>query len=285
MCLLKTLKYNSAGWRVPYDHVVFSDPKQLLMTYSFQLMLVLLTLSATESNGVEGQNWYRYYYGRLHRAQDFQFITDGLTHILQRPLQNNLPYLSNGNASLQCQSEAIVLFLEGFIGNRRFKKYVCETQRAHDFMIFLLYNSRTRSSADASKLGFVRLCILVLQSMSAERGFSSSLHRRFDGHVSLPANFKIANFNGTYADFLIITLYSIMTNEQLDGLRPAMFAIIGNVAPFVQNISHVASYKLAQLFVSSSSPKFLLARRDNHVLLQILMEALNSMLENNYKSK
>lgn len=81
-----TLKYNPASWRVPYDHVVFTDPRQVLVTYSLQLLLVLLLYPVPEAPGPVLKNNYRHYLGRLHRTQDFQFCVDGMTRILNQPV-------------------------------------------------------------------------------------------------------------------------------------------------------------------------------------------------------
>jgi hypothetical protein len=80
-----TLKYNPATWRVPYDHVVFTDPRQVLVTYSLQTLLVLLLYPVPESEGLVKNN-YRHFLGRLHRTQDFQFCVDGMTRILNQPV-------------------------------------------------------------------------------------------------------------------------------------------------------------------------------------------------------
>jgi hypothetical protein len=86
-----TLKYNPASWRVPYDHVVFTDPRQVLVTYSIQLLLVLLLYPVPESPGPILKNYYRQYLGRLHRIQDFQFCVDGMTRILNQPVRHIFP--------------------------------------------------------------------------------------------------------------------------------------------------------------------------------------------------
>jgi hypothetical protein len=82
-----TLKYNPASWRVPYDHMVFKDNKQLLATYCLQLLLVLVLYPVPEGpNGVTPKNYFRHFLGRLHRPQDFQFLVDGMTRILNQPV-------------------------------------------------------------------------------------------------------------------------------------------------------------------------------------------------------
>ncbi|KAF9272009.1 hypothetical protein BGZ68_002815, partial [Mortierella alpina] len=134
------LKYNPSGWGLPYNHVVFSDQKELLVMLSLQTIVVLLdyhvietlqpqspclqsdlagtrteehamvepdqgsTTSASSSAsspapttpasaappaqtaGAGMKNQFRYYLSRLHREQDFIFLTDGLYRILSNPM-------------------------------------------------------------------------------------------------------------------------------------------------------------------------------------------------------
>jgi hypothetical protein len=81
------MKYNPASWRVPYDHVVWKDPRQMLVIYCVQLLLVLLMYPIPEDGrGAPPKNYYRHYFGRLHRPQDFQFLVDGMTRILNQPV-------------------------------------------------------------------------------------------------------------------------------------------------------------------------------------------------------
>jgi hypothetical protein len=80
------LKYNPASWRVPYDHVVFKDQKQVLVTYSLQLLLVIILYPIPESVPGQTKNFYRHFLGRLHRSQDFQFLVEGMTRILNQPV-------------------------------------------------------------------------------------------------------------------------------------------------------------------------------------------------------
>jgi hypothetical protein len=91
-----TLKYNPASWRVPYDHMVFKDNRQLLVTYCLQLLLVLVLYPVPETqHGVTPKNYFRHFLGRLHRPQDFQFIVDGMMRILNQPVS-----LQQQNSSL-----------------------------------------------------------------------------------------------------------------------------------------------------------------------------------------
>lgn len=82
-----TMKYNSAAWRVPYDHVVWKDSKQTLVVYCLQFLLVMLLYPIPEEgHGPSPKNYYRHFLGRLHRPEDFQFLVDGMTRVLSQPV-------------------------------------------------------------------------------------------------------------------------------------------------------------------------------------------------------
>jgi hypothetical protein len=59
--LFQTLKYNPASWRVPYNPVVSKDPKQVLVTYALQFLLVILVYPIPEMGPASMQkNYYRH---------------------------------------------------------------------------------------------------------------------------------------------------------------------------------------------------------------------------------
>ncbi|RPB03533.1 hypothetical protein L873DRAFT_1826195 [Choiromyces venosus 120613-1] len=280
-----TLKYNPASWRVPYDHVVFSDPRQVLVTYCLQLLLVLLLYPVPEGRPNEPQfkNNYRHYLGRLHRTQDFQFLVDGMTRVLNQPIQATTSYLPGSQRSIQWAPEMLMLFWESLQCNKRFRSFIIETDRVHDFVILIIYYA-LEHRLDPSKSGVVRMCVFVLQTLSTEPKFGMSLNKHFEGQNTLPSSVRIPSFSGTYADYLIISIYSLITGSKgrLGAVYPALLAIIANVAPHIKPLSAAASTKLVQLFASMSAPAFLLANETNHALLHSLLESMNSIIEHNY---
>ncbi|KAF2090706.1 high-temperature-induced dauer-formation protein [Saccharata proteae CBS 121410] len=281
-----TLKYNPASWRVPYDHVVFKDPKQILVTYCLQLLLVLILYPIPEpGNGPPPKNYFRHFLGRLHRPQDFQFLHDGMTRILNQPLQATTSYLPGSQKTLTWAPEMLVLFWEALQCNKRFRSFIIDTDRAHDFVVFILFYAIDGSS-DPSRQGLIRMCIFILQTLSTEPSFGKNLNKPFEGQETLPASIRIPNFHGTYADYLITSIYTLLTNSKnkLDAVYPALLAIVNNIAAYVQNIGRAPSSKLLQLFASMSSPSFLLANETNHDLLHSLLEAINSIIEHQYSS-
>ncbi|OCL11038.1 hypothetical protein AOQ84DRAFT_387108 [Glonium stellatum] len=279
-----TLKYNPASWRVPYDHVVFKDPKQILVTYCLQLLLVLILYPIPEpGNGPPPKNYFRHFLGRLHRPQDFQFLVDGMTRILNQPLQATSSYLPGSHKSLTWAPEMIMLFWEALQCNKRFRSFIIDTDRAHDFVVLVLFYAIDQRN-DPTKQGLIRMCIFVLQTLSVEPNFGKSLNKTFERQESLPASIRIPNFHGTYADYLITSIFTLLTTSKgkLDAIYPALLAIINNIAAYIENLGRATSSKLLQLFASMSSPSFLFANEGNHILLQSLLEALNAIVEHQY---
>lgn len=198
------LNYNPAAWRVPYDHVVYNDPKQILITYCLQFLLVLVVYSIPESSkGQAPKNYFRHFLGRLHRPQDFEFLADGMSRTLNQSLQATSSYLPGSQKSLKWSSEMVMLFWEILQCNKRFRSFIIDTDRGHDFMILMLFHA-TEYKADPSKQGVVRMCAFILQTLSSEPNFGKLLNQEFESQDKLPAIIRMAEFKGTYADFLII---------------------------------------------------------------------------------
>ncbi|KEY73376.1 hypothetical protein S7711_01489 [Stachybotrys chartarum IBT 7711] len=284
--LLNTaLKYNPASWRVPYNTLVFKDTKQIVVGYSLQILLSLLLYPIPSSVAITSQkNFYRHFLGRLHRPQDFQFLVDGMTRILNQPLQDRSSYLPGSQATDIMAPEMLMLFWEIIQCNKRFRSFIIDTGRAHDFVVFALFYASEYSS-EASKQGVVRMCGFLLQTLSVEPQFGISLNKQFEGQDSLPNSIKINGFQGTYADFLVHSIFTLITKSQgkLSAIYPALLAIINNIAPYIEGLGSAGSSQLMQLFASMSSPSFLLANDENHKLLHSLLESINSIIEHKYR--
>ncbi|TAQ87248.1 hypothetical protein B7494_g4413 [Chlorociboria aeruginascens] len=279
-----TLTYNPASWRVPYNVQVFKDPKQVLVTYALQFLLVLLLYPIPESGPAQEQkNYFRHFLGRLHRPQDFQFIYDGITRILNQPINSSTSYIPGSQTFAKCASEMIMLFWEITQCNKRFRSFIIDTNRSHDFLILILFYT-IEYKLDTSKQGVVRMCVFLLQTMSMESNFGKNINKKFEAQETLPASIRIQPFNGSYADFLIHSIYNIITTShgKLTAIYPALLAIINNIAAHLDNISVSASSKLLQLFSSMSSPGFLLSNDSNHDLLQSLLESMNAIIEHQF---
>jgi hypothetical protein len=148
------------------------------------------------------KNFYRHFLGRLHRPQDFQFIVDGMTRILNQPLQATASYLPGAQAPVRFAPEIKMLFWEITQCNKRFRSFIVDTERAHDFVILILFYALEYKN-DASKQGVVRMCAFLLQTLSMEKNFGVNLNKAFEAQDTLPPAIRISGFVGTYGDFLI----------------------------------------------------------------------------------
>ncbi|KAJ8105396.1 hypothetical protein OPT61_g10204 [Boeremia exigua] len=197
---------------------------------------------------------------------------------------SNSSYLPGSHKSLTWAPEMIMLFWEALQCNKRFRSFIIDTDRAHDFVVLVLYYAIDQRN-DPSKQGLVRMCVFVLQTLSVEPQFGKSLNKVFEGQESLPPSIRIPNFHGTYVDYVITSIYTLLTTGKgkLEPIYPALLAIVNNIAAYVQNLGRAPSLKLLQLFASMSSPSFLLANDNNHTLLNSLLEAINAMVEHQYQ--
>lgn len=66
-----------------------------------------------------------------------------------------------------------------------------------------------------AQVGLVRMCAFMLQTLSSNRLFGVKINKSFDGHASLPASSKIPNFQGTYADYLILVCIKKKEEEEI----------------------------------------------------------------------
>jgi hypothetical protein len=96
----------------------------------------------------------------------------------------------------------IMLFWETLQCNKRFRSFIIDTDRAHDFVVLVLFYAMDQRN-DPTKQGLIRMCIFVLQTMSVEPNFGRGLNKAFEGQETLPPTIRVANFHGTYADYLV----------------------------------------------------------------------------------
>ncbi|KAH8702236.1 high-temperature-induced dauer-formation protein-domain-containing protein [Talaromyces proteolyticus] len=276
-----TIKYNPAIWKVPYDHVVWKDPKQTLVIYCLQFLLVILLYPIPEDGrGAPPKNYYRHYFGRLHRPQDFQFLVDGMTRILNQPMHATTSYLPGSQRSVKWAPEMLMLFWEALQCNKRFRSFIIDSNRSHDFVILCLFYAIEYKN-DPSKQGLVKMCIFILQTLSVEASFGKSLNLKFEAQETLPPSIRLPGFRGSYADYLIISIHALMTTSKgkLDAIYPALLAILNNIGAYIERLSPNSCSKILQLFASMSSPSFLLANETNHSLLAALLEFINLIIE------
>ncbi|KAL0097800.1 high-temperature-induced dauer-formation protein-domain-containing protein [Phycomyces blakesleeanus] len=232
--------------------------------------------SINESEG----NVFRHYLSKLHRSQDFEFLMDGMYRILLNPLQASNTYLPGSTKRVECNIEVMMLCWRVMEINLKFRTYLMETERALDLMVVLIYYTMENRS-NVAQVGLVRMCTFILQTLSSDRTFGVKLNKQFVSQSYLPALIRIPASHGTYGDFLIISIFSLIatTRGTLSTLYPALVLTISNVSPYLKNLSVTSSSKLVGLFSSISAPGFLLADESNYRLLSYLIEAFNNIIQ------
>jgi hypothetical protein len=148
-----------------------------------------------------------------------------------------------------------MLFWEALQCNKRFRSFIIDTDRAHDFVVLVLYYAIDQRN-DPSKQGLVRMCVFVLQTLSVEPNFGKSLNKTFEGQESLPPSIRIPNFHGTYADYVITvcipTRCRAWSNNRSRSTRSSRQARAGSTLytlrcwPFSITLPHMCRILVAQ---------------------------------------
>ncbi|ORZ11143.1 high-temperature-induced dauer-formation protein-domain-containing protein [Absidia repens] len=310
--------YNPSAWgRAAPSVVVFNDTREQLVVLCLRVLLLLLDTHSPASmlhlleqqqqqqqqekdldhNGdnddyatvekewisaAEG-NKFMYFLSKIHRAQDFQFLIDGFYRTLSHPMQGLVTYLPASSKRSKCYFEMTMLCWKLTQINPRFRAYLMETERALDLTLVLIYHAM-ENKLDPSQLGFVRMCVFVLQTLSTDRRFGTKLNKPFQGHASLPSSIRPPPsdpaFAGSYADFLILSIFNLIATSRghLSILYPSLIITLTNISPYLKYISAPAAGKWIALFGSFSAPGFLLADQNNPALVQYLLEAFQNVI-------
>jgi hypothetical protein len=111
-------------------------------------------------------------------------------------------YLPGSQKPVRWAPEMIMLFWETLQCNKRFRSFLIDSNRAHDFVVIFIFYA-IEFKTDSSKQGIVRMCVFLLQTLSVEPNFGKNLNKKFVAQETVPASIRISNFTGTYADFLV----------------------------------------------------------------------------------
>lgn len=118
-------------------------------------------------------------------------------------MQATTSYLPGSQRSVKWAPEMLMLFWEALQCNKRFRSFIIDSHRAHDFVILCIFYA-IEYRTDPSKQGVVKMCVFILQTLSVEPSFGKSLNKKFEAQDTLPQSIRITPFNGSYADYLII---------------------------------------------------------------------------------
>ncbi|CAG9812424.1 unnamed protein product [Phaedon cochleariae] len=279
--LLNTVcAYDPVGLGVPYNHLLFNDSIEPLVEAALQILIVTLDHDTSSSTPAESEdvsvpdNLFINYLSRIHRDEDFQFILNGVTRLLNNPLVQT--YLPNSTKKVHCHQELLVFFWKMCDYNKKFLYFVLKSSDVLDILIPILYHLND-SRADQSRVGLMHIGVFILLLLSGERNFGVRLNKPYTATVPM----DIPVFSGTHADLVIVVFHKIITtgHQRLQPLFDCLLTIMVNVSPYLKTLSMVASTKLLHLLEAFSTPWFLFSSSSNHHLVFFLLEIFNNIVQ------
>ncbi|XP_077406181.1 protein HID1b isoform X3 [Vanacampus margaritifer] len=273
--------YEPSGWGLPYDHLLFSDQRRLLVEQALQVLMVALeqrrphAASAVEDETDSGgpENQFVNFLSRIHREEDLSFILKGVSRLLNNPLLQT--YLPNSAKKIAFHQELLVLFWKLCDFNKKFLFFVLKSSDVLDVLVPILF-FLNEARADPSGAGLVHMGVFILLLLSGERNFGVRLNKPFTLRVPM----DVPVFSGTHADLLII-FHRMMTcgHQRLQPLFDCLLTVIVNVSPYLKSLSMVSANKLLHLLEVFSWPWFLFSAPHNHQLVFFLLEVFNNLIQ------
>ncbi|KAL1302930.1 hypothetical protein AAFC00_003251 [Neodothiora populina] len=260
------------------------SPKEVHETHvrtclHFLLVNLLNRAPWSDPEGHPPQNKFRDLFSHLHKATHLQFLAEGIAKILRQPLEASSNALHIVQRPLNWAHEILPLLWEAMYCNKYFRAFVCETGRQFELTVFLLFYILDPNS---SMEGVVRVSVLCLQVMSESPAYASSLNKPFEGHDNLPTFMQIKNFHGSYADYLLTWLCTILKPDhhgRINAMSASIVGIIVNISPYVVELGRATSLKMMQVLDLVSRDRTLVTTELNTVITSNLVRAINTFVE------
>ncbi|KDN39617.1 hypothetical protein K437DRAFT_9733 [Tilletiaria anomala UBC 951] len=298
------LSYDSPQLSYPMDEMAaphFAVPQRppLATADSYASRDFPIARSTSDATHTRHQkpNIFRFYISRLHRVADFVCLWNGIAGILEHfipsgnqiiPLSLQLPGNTADPASTVLHIPETLILLWSLIDhNPRFRNFVLDdVYRAPQLLCDLLYFTLANKD-NLAQQGLVRLCVFMLQDISAERAFAINISKVGSyPKGKLPAKFAPSGGEGSAADLLVQSVYHFLgsTKGALASLYPPLIISLSNTGAFWRSLSVTSSARLVQLLSSFSNAAFLLADEGNPRLLFYMLEALTSLIQYQFSS-
>uniref|UniRef100_A0A8K9X1I3 HID1 domain containing n=1 Tax=Oncorhynchus mykiss TaxID=8022 RepID=A0A8K9X1I3_ONCMY len=272
--------YDAVGYGIPYNHLMFSDYREVLVEHAVQVLIVTLEHEAGPAAPVGPDNLFVNYLSRIHREEDFSFILKGLARLMTNPLIQT--YLPNSAKKIRFHQELLVLFWKLCDFNKKFLFFVLKSSDVLDVLVPILFYLND-ARADQSRVGLVHIGVFILLLLSGERNFGVRLNKPYS--VRVPMDIPV--FTGTHADLLIVIFHKIITSghQRLQPLFDCLLTIVVNVSPYLKSLSMVAANKLLHLLEAFSTNWFLFSASQNHHLVFFLLEVFNNLIQYQFDGK
>ncbi|XP_049615796.1 protein HID1b isoform X1 [Syngnathus scovelli] len=267
--------YEPWGWGFPYEHLLLTDRRRLLVEQALHVLLVALERPAVhETHSSVPENQFVNFLSRIHREEDLGFILKGVSRLLNKPLMQT--YLPNSSKKIIFHQELLILLWKLCHFNKKFLFFVLKSSDVLDVLVPILF-FLNEARADPAGADLVHMGVLILLLLSGERNFGVRLNKPFTLRIPL----DVPVFSGTHADLLLVIFHRMMTcgNQRLQPLFHCLLTVIVNVSPYLKTLSMVSANKLVHLLEIFSQPWFLFSAPDNHRLVFFLLEVFNNIIQ------
>ncbi|KAJ2161415.1 hypothetical protein GGF46_001510 [Coemansia sp. RSA 552] len=301
LCLLcslinTSLKENAQGWAIPYRNSSTPNPADELSLHAMQTLFILLEYQTPATKGsasaastpvsagtpafegssdartpsmvlvtsteTSAQNLFRAFVAKLHRPQEFDYLTSNIIRLLEETMRSNLSILASVTKQptrhIMPQEATILLWLL-LENNTRFKEYVVDHNRSLRLFSVLLY-FMLNGYSDPVQSGLVRTISHILHYLSEDSRFATRLMQPFDQSI-LPSTMRIVDASLTHADFMVNTAFTLLRSSKpyLIPVYSNLLLLVRNVSPYMTQISQSTADKLISLLDIISSPAFIIS--------------------------
>ncbi|KAH9268293.1 hypothetical protein BASA83_009454 [Batrachochytrium salamandrivorans] len=296
--LINTISaYDPTNWAsLPYNHLLFEDMQEPLVSICIQTLTVLLDYKSWEqpsvqrtrkpsfgkehsrstsedqihlttntpsaSNMTGSVNDFRYYVGKLHKFEDFEHMSAGIVRLLRNPLDAGKVYLPGSTRKISITTELMTLIWVLINTNEKFLQHIVGP--AHIIVIIeALLGVCLEVRREPARAGALRLACFILHILSQERGFGVALNEPFEMASSV---YVILSTTGPMRPVIL-------------SLQEPLLVVLANASPMVKSLTATTANKLISLFDVFSSPAFLLSKEHNYRLLYYLLDIFNNIVQ------
>ncbi|XP_053993899.1 protein HID1-like [Hylaeus volcanicus] len=195
-----------------------------------------------------------------------------------------------------CTEEHLLILWNLLISNKWFLQHATQKNSISKLLVPLLYtmleasaflhepiSSEKKHSMETSIVtGVLHLCSLIVFVLSAEREFATQANEQFN--ETLPFNFTF--YQGSYADFIILSFYQICTSELMsvenESLIDIFLTTLCNMSPYLRSLCPESSMKLVSLFQRLSRPHWLFEQPYRYRNTFLLFEIFDNIIQYQY---
>lgn len=300
--------------------------RNLLVTSSMQLLTLMIVyplpkddLLFLEKTGIfigKPYNSVRYYFGKLHKEQELNYIITSFITLLRKPSVEVLEIERSSSISSMiksktsnvepsfCGIEAVMLLWELYQCNKKLRLQLINTA-GPELMLVLLYNITTFRKHE-NYVNFVRVSsyFFLLLTSDLQLLFKILDPIRRDHLEGLLDSFKITPDPITYRDFLVSKLCQILISDDITILSPTLNECLFNLIPLAGDfeksmrtenrrtsisstdifrssgggLSLATSNSICQLIIKYSAHRFLTGNESNLDYLALIMRAISQAI-------